>query len=80
MRPASILAGLVPPTEGESMPNQELVCEDCKQVFELTEEQRKYYAETAYTLPSRCDACEERRQAEKNAKKAARRPTKKRRW
>jgi hypothetical protein len=62
------------------MPDMEIKCEECSQQFTITTEQQAYYAETGYTLPSRCEACTDKRQQARAAEKASRRPKKKRRW
>ena len=61
------------------MPEMNITCEDCAQVFTLTEEQLSYYTETGYTLPTRCDACDEARRTKKAIEKAAQRPKRRRR-
>lgn len=56
------------------MPNMDITCEECQAVFTLTDEQQAYYTDNGYTLPTRCDACEQRRKDARAAEKAAKRP------
>lgn len=62
------------------MPDLDIKCESCEQAFPFTEAQQAHFMENGYTFPTRCEDCEKKRQNEKAAEKASRKPKKKRRW
>ena len=62
------------------MADVEIVCEECGQAFVLNDQQQAYFTENGYTLPTRCEPCEDKRKSARAAEKAARKPKKKRRW
>lgn len=61
------------------MPDTTIKCEDCAQDFIITAAQQAYYSETGYTLPSRCDVCEQKHRETRAAERANRKPAKKKR-
>lgn len=61
------------------MPDLNVKCEDCDQDFVITVQQQEYYANTGYTLPTRCDVCEQKHRDNRAAERANRKPAKKKR-
>lgn len=61
------------------MPDVNVKCEDCDQDFVITVKQQEYYANTGYTLPTRCDVCEQKHRDNRAAERANRKPAKKKR-
>jgi hypothetical protein len=45
------------------MPSEILTCVECKNSFEFSEGEQKYYSEKNFTPPKRCKPCRDRRKA-----------------
>jgi hypothetical protein len=47
------------------MPDQEMTCVDCKNLFVFTEGEQRFYEERQFTPPRRCKLCRDARKMQK---------------
>jgi hypothetical protein len=52
------------------MPDQELVCDDCRKPFTFTESEQQFYAEKNLAPPRRCPACRDIRKEQRTDRKS----------
>jgi len=53
------------------MPDKELKCVQCGQMFTFSEGEQKFYAERQYTEPKRCKPCREAKKVERQQREVA---------
>lgn len=49
------------------MPDKELNCKDCGNLFILTDGEQSYFAQMGFTEPKRCKPCRQLKKAQKEA-------------
>jgi len=47
------------------MPDQQIMCGDCRQTFVWSEGEQKFYADSNFTPPKRCKPCRDKRKAQR---------------
>jgi hypothetical protein len=60
------------------MPDRELTCEGCGQVFVYASAEQAADDQAGYPPPNACPACQQLRRATRDAKRAARQPRRRR--